>query len=94
MRRLNLAYFPSNIWVRQGDNLSPLIFDLFINDFKQNMTNTYRGLKRADFCYHSLNDNIILLIKLFVFGYYADDTIVFAENNLRNRLPTAWCTES
>ena len=28
-------YFPSSVGDRQGDNLSPLLFDLFIYDFKQ-----------------------------------------------------------
>ena len=56
------SYFPSNIEVRQGDNLSPLLFALFINDFKQNIANTYHGLNIADSCYPTLNYNSILLI--------------------------------
>ena len=73
------GYFPSNIGVRQEDNLSPLLFALFINDFKQNIANTYHGLNIADSCYPTLNDNSILLIKMFVL-LYADDRIVLAEN--------------
>ena len=45
---LIFGYFPSNLGVRQGDNLSPLLFALFINDFKQNIANTYHGLNIAD----------------------------------------------
>ena len=60
------GYFPSNIVVRQGDNLSPLLFALFINDFKQNVANTYHELNISDSCYPALNNNSILLIKMFV----------------------------
>ena len=56
-----------------------MLFALFINDFKQNIANTYHGLNIADSCYPTLNDNSILLIKMFVL-LYADHTIVLAEN--------------
>ena len=46
---------------------------LFINDFKHNIANTYPGLNIADSCYPTLNDNSIILIKMFLL-VYADDT--------------------
>ena len=55
------GYFPSNIGVSQGDNLSQLLFALF--DSKQNIANTYHGLNIADSCYPTLNDNSIIWIK-------------------------------
>ena len=74
-------YFSCNIGVRQGDNLSPLIFAIYLNDFKTPISNTYQGLNLADTCYPSLNDEDIALLKLFVL-LYADDTIILAENEM------------
>ena len=37
-------YFVSNIGVRQGENLSPLLFSLFLNDLTEFMSNAYSGL--------------------------------------------------
>ena len=52
IKKVNLisGYFPSNIGARQWDNLSPLLFALFINDFKQNIAYTFHRLNIADSC--------------------------------------------
>ena len=72
-------YFRCNVGVRQGDNLSPLLFALFLNDFLQFICRSYTGLNISDTCYPSLADEHIVLLKVFAL-LYADDTIVLAEN--------------
>ena len=80
LRQYNLMseYFLCNKGVREGDNLSPLVFALFINDFSQYIEGKYRGLSINN-CYPTLLENDIAMLNTFVL-LYADDTIVLAEN--------------
>ena len=38
--------FPCQVGVRQGENLSPLLFAMFLNDFKSFLKDKYKGLKQ------------------------------------------------
>ena len=61
-------YLMCNMGVHQGDNLSPVLFALFINNFTKYVSTAYGGLNIAQSCYPSLmNSKDIVLLKLFVF---------------------------
>ena len=75
-------FFLCNIGIRQGDTLSQLLFALFINDFNIYITPAYRDPNIVQSCYPSINDEDIVLLKLFVL-LYADDRITLAENELQ-----------
>ena len=72
--------FDCNIGVRQGENLSPMLFALFLNDFKQFICEKFGGInilpdKIDAAAYQKGIDVYLRLFKLL----YADDTIVLAK---------------
>ena len=76
---MDYCYFSCNIGVRQGDNLSPLLFALFIDNISHYVGRSYKGLCVSKSCYPSLENEDPLVLKLFVL-LYADDTIILAKN--------------
>ena len=44
----NSNFFSCNIGVRQGENLSPVLFAIYLNDFKESMSAIFQGLKLLD----------------------------------------------
>ena len=73
-------FFSSMAGVRQGENLSPILFSLFLNDLVHLMSNTYSGLATLSQDIGSIlnNDDIEVFFKLYLL-LYADDTVIFAE---------------
>ncbi|MEW8152430.1 MAG: reverse transcriptase family protein [Candidatus Thiodiazotropha endolucinida] len=69
------AFFDSHCGVRQGENLSPVLFSLFLNDLE-------------DYLRHKHNDGIVIdinsedvsvFLKLIIL-LYADDTVILAQD--------------
>jgi hypothetical protein len=60
--------------VRQGENLSPFLFSIFLNDLDEYLENHINGVQV------NVNiDEINIYLKLYIL-LYADDTIIFSDN--------------
>ena len=72
----NSSFFTSNIGVRQGENLSPFLFNIFLND----LYDFFRRKNVNGVCCtsHESDDEIWVLAKLFIL-LYADDTVILSE---------------
>ena len=81
--------FNCNIGVRQGENLSPLLFAIYLNDFRSYLDKECKGtIHIANSAAQLLKDpQMGTFLKLYVL-LYADDTILIAEsaNDLQNSL--------
>ena len=66
------AFFPCETGVRQGENLSPLLFSIYLNDLR-----TYLDAHNAPAVECETHDeNIYIYIKLFIL-LFADDAVLF-----------------
>lgn len=70
-------YFNCEIRVRQGENLSPFLFSLFLNDLEDFLiSQNVNGLTSVE---HDIEHELEIYLKLFIL-LYADDTALLAES--------------
>ena len=79
--------FSCLIGVRQGENLPPLLFSLYLNDLQQFLQEAHMVLKEIrDLATQTLDNNLCALLKLYIL-LYADDTVLLADaKNLQNSI--------
>ena len=69
------AFFPCLNGVRQGENSSPILFSIYLNDLQAFLDrNQVSGVT-----WDVNNENMFIYIKLFIL-LFADDTVIFATN--------------
>ena len=72
------SFFDCNSGVRQGENLSPILFALFLNDLESFMNSS--GLHGVCLTEHNKRNDAIVYLKLLLL-LYADDTVIFSDNH-------------
>ena len=85
MNGMSSNFFCCNVGVRQGENLSPFLFSIYINDLEEFLTDkNVDGLQSIS---SSIENELFLYLKLSVL-FYADDTVIMAEtaNDLQKGL--------
>ena len=73
----NSPFFTSFAGVRQGENLSPVLFSLYLNDLEDFLTrDPSAGLE-----FETRDDEMFIYLRLIVL-LYADDTVLLANNEI------------
>ena len=72
----NSSFFASFAWVRQGENLSPVLFSLYLNDVSEYLLSNHQ----SGITLMGNYDNLEMYLRLIVL-LYADDTVIVSSSD-------------